>query len=628
MPTTSWSVTKLRLWAFVEVPLTGFKPPKGGLPPNVVAYTVGKDISYTEVVMLDVTQFASHWDLNSIPRASMQIAVGRRADDPSIIAAIHDLVDDMQVMLRCQVWMDVEERSNFYRDGTVYDPWPTDPFIVFDGYVVGTGFRRSRSVSGNEASHRLDLIHWLADLNFSSSLSRTSHQLNPAQYSFSAAFHTGGGVRPSFVSSILPLRFFAAPQVTTDFWGKSLMPWLKELCQRDRFNAPEVPPLAQDPLRGKNIEALRALDRFEPFNISNTNSTTVPPKYEFGCKLELDRGTLDSDAAARTMMNNIGRETVDTMASHTLWDKIVAQYGPSYLFSLVPMIDRALLVPFIPGLRTWWKTIFAEEYDAIEMSAEMPRPLRGIGIFTGRGSLAGGYPNQPGQVPTNPVLTQRVGGYYENTERRGGMVKLMRGPDWLTNLPVPYIWGNSSSAPGNTHGTSSNPRAGTPSTLPTPNALRQQAAPLWQRYAQSLYIMEVLKGRGGTLRSRLRFDIAPGSSVRIITTNEKFVAAEQGISDTDEMYGSVLRVSISADSEAMQAGTVFHVSYTRSAVENQQASYSISRHPLWKNVWEGAPLLGTEDAFLEPDSGGRMIGEDDPEVADGTNQPGDIVPSN
>lgn len=632
MATSDWSVTKLRLWAFVEVPLPSYNGPfiaGSPLPGGVVEYPSRGPLiprSYTEVIPLDISSFQSDWDLNGIPSGSVQVAVGRRADNPSIVSGIHDLVDDMRVLLRCQVWMHVMERSNHFADGFALDPWPDSPFVCFDGYVCGTGFRKARSVSGNEAGFRLDLIHWLSDLSFSSSLSRTSHQLNPAQFSFPAAFHAGAGALPRFVSATLSLYHFATNQVVTDFWGLSLMPWMKELCAFDRFNVKEVPEIASNPIRGSNYEALRALNRIEPFNITAAVNEGQLPRYEYGVPMALDRGTLAGDAAARTMSNSVSRETVDSMASSTLWDKLTSQYAPNYQFSIVPMVDRALIVPVVPGLRTWTKTIFSEEQDAIQITAKLPRPLRGVGLFTGRGSAAGGLASRPGTVPVDPALTQTIGGYYENREQRGGLVLLKRGPDWLTNLAVPYIWGTDATAPNAIKGTASNPGAGTVPTRPRPTELQDDASHLWQMYARSLYITEVLKGRGGTISSRLRFDVAPGSSVRVITAREKFVAAELDAPETESTFGTVVRVSIRADSESCQAGTVYHVGYTRTAAENVSPSFSISRHPLWTNRWAGAPLVGNHPEFRSPATGGRMIGMDDPEGLANPANVGAILP--
>jgi hypothetical protein len=614
------------MWAFVEIPLVaGLKYD----PKFTVKYPMkppAQGYNYSETVHLDVISFQSDWDLNAIPSGSIQVAVGRRCDNPDIVSAIHSLVDNMKLMLRCQVWMHAEERSNDYRDGLALDEWPAEPFVCFDGYVGGTGFRQSRSASGNEAGFRLDLLHWLADLNFSSSLSRTSHQLNPAQYSFPAAFSSGTGILPKFVSSTMAAHHFLTSKVSTDFWGVSLMPWMKELCRSDRFNAVEVPLVAADPIRGQNYEALRALNRIEPFNITHDPAAGAIPAYTFGVPLQMSLGTLSADAAARSLASSVSRETVDSMASNTLWEKLVSQYGPNYLFSLVPMVDRALIVPFIPGLRTWWKTILAEEHDAVDLSAKLPRALRGVGLFTGRGSSTGAVATRPGTTPVADAIVHKIGGYYENDEQRGGQIILKRGPDWLTNVAVPYLYGSASAAPSAVKSTATSPGVGAPSAASTPAELQIAAAPLWQRYAQALYNVEVLKGRGGTIRSRLRFDIAPGSSVQVITAKERFVSAKLKSPSTEVCYGSVIRVSIVANSESMQAGTIFHVGYNRSANENISPSFSTYRHPLWSNVWEGAPLIGNHAEFLRPESGGRLLGTDDPEVLRGEMPFGTILP--
>src|SRR4029077_7046681 len=113
----------------------------------------------------------------------------------------------------------------------------------------------------------------------------------------------------------------------------------------------------------------------------------------------------------------------------TLWEKIVADLGSRYLFALVPMANRALIVPFVPGLRDTWLTIDPDEYEAINLSGDLPRGLKGIAVYTGIGSMTGAFGFNVGQAGAITSL----GGIYENPDLDSGMFFFRDGPQWIAN---------------------------------------------------------------------------------------------------------------------------------------------------------------------------------------------------
>jgi hypothetical protein len=96
-------------------------------------------------------------------------------------------------------------------------------------------------------------------------------------------------------------------------------------------------------------------------------------------------------------------------------------------------------------------------------------------------------------------------------------------------------------------------------------------------FAQQLYCNEVLQQRVGELSGALRFDIAPGSIVKIMTPS-------RDAAKTDEhVIASVMAVSYVINSERATAGTSFTIAHTKTETESTNEFYSVPRPPLYGN---------------------------------------------
>jgi hypothetical protein len=113
---------------------------------------------------------------------------------------------------------------------------------------------------------------------------------------------------------------------------------------------------------------------------------------------------------------------------------------------------------------------------------------------------------------------------------------------------------------------------------------------LHDRMARYLYMMEVLRGRSGTLAGKFRLDIAPGTTVYIRNVGEQIIG-DLDLAATD-LWATVKTVQIGLDSEESQAATVFELAHIRTPEENTNDRTSIASHPLYLNqVYKGAPLV-------------------------------------
>ncbi len=597
-------------------------------------------------VCFELLNFSSDFELNAIPTANVSVAVGRRADDTTIVSDIHYYVEDLKLQLPATVWCLAKNPSA----ATGVEPvWPSSEFKIFEGYVTGTGFTRSNQGAG----FTLSLTHWLSALNFSSALSKTSHPLNPSQYFFTASYTPNlAGSSGVFLNGNTPLttgpelgaHFFNTNVVTTDFWGglgttdgsgnpylTGLKHWLTFLSQQDRFNATQIAnslgvglseALNQQAVINK--EACRALRRFEPSARMPTSSETG---YVLGVPLALPTNANLNFFVAKGISEHIGKTGLNGAENATLWDKLAGQFHSDYMYSVVPLVDKALVVPFVPGLSSGaantlvHRILYTSDYDAVDLQTQMPRPLRAVGVIMGQKFEAGGFlANAAGHA------YDTFGGYFDkwaesgnvtggggttttDTRYKEGLVMFKAAPMWMTSMvPAGYYSYNSSGVGTASIQTSTATAAGSATQGFTPNQIFALAKPIWNQYARSLYVHEILKNRQGIINGPVRFDIAPGSQLKVEVAEDKFVRSVIFDIDPEDpclalfftwMWCAVLRVSTVIDCQNMRAYTSLYVAHTRSYTENLDSGTSVPYHPIWQtNSWAGCSLV--QDVAFAP----------------------------
>lgn len=595
-------------------------------------------------VCLDLLSVSTEFELNAIPTCQVNVAIGRRADDVTKASAIHYYIDDLKLQLPATVWCRAMSGDSSAGEDAVAEDWPEEKFKIFEGYVTGSGFRRT----SQGADLPLALTHWLTDLNFSSAVSKQAHPQNAAQFFYQAKFTidakmSGGGTLSAFpvmVSPQLAMPYFNTSVIINDFWGGSkivngkgqrvpsgLKDWLLSFTRTDRINASQIKNLATGATGelkpAQNWEACRALARFEPDAewLMNTESG-----YVLGVPLAMDDLGQLNYFIANTIGQEIGIETLDAYSNVTFWDKLAGQFHANYMFSIVPLVEKALVVPFVPGLSSGdsedlvHRTIQTSEIDSVDLQAVMPRPLRAVGVVMGRQMEAGGSTSL-----TRPAQYASFGGWFDkmaidpindtdlnpggvapgpkDPRYKEGLIMFKDGPRWMSNFVSNYLY-TTKSVGTNTGKTINGLDGGVKPDVAEPRIILKDARPVWDLFARSLYIHEVLKNRQGTVTGPVRFDIAPGSSVKIEATEDKFVkhVVFGGIQNSEEcnqkyfkfFWGAVLRVSTVIDCQNMKAFTSLWIAHIRDRKENKDPATAIGRHPLWQKCrWAGCVMVQT-----------------------------------
>jgi hypothetical protein len=406
---------------------------------------------------------------------------------------------------------------------------------------------------------------------------------------------------------------------------------LLQLTQFDRINREQILNLAIGNISNLdpeiNWEACRALSRFEPNAVTPTASETG---YVLGVPLAIaSQGGINGNIA-NAIAVEIGQESVEGVTNVTLWDKLAGQLHANYMYSIVPLIDKALVVPFVPGLSSGdaltmvHRVLQTSDYESIDLQAIIPRPLRAVGITMAHVDQAGGsmqltqhaqYASfggvfdkyTPGQ---DPDLDPGEAATVPDARYKEGLFMFKAGPKWMSGFFSAHLYTQGSTAAnGPSIRSAITPMGGTPPGGLTQRQILKFARPVWDYYARTVYIHEVLKNRQGTITGPVRFDIAPGSSIKIEATEDKFVkhvvfADIQNDDECDQKYikyywCSVLRVSTMIDCQNMRAFTNFYVAHTRTRDENKDVATAIGRHPVWQKCrWAGC-VLWEDPAFGE-----------------------------
>lgn len=547
------------------------------MPSDVLRVKIDLRLEIEDVGDFEVTDCQLSFGLNEIPTAQCVLAIGRNALDTSKRAKIHESATYLKSMRKAKIYATIT--GDFSED----KKWPEGEKMIFDGRLCGTGFNRMLG----QAGFTVHLIHWLADLSFSSILSEQSHPGNPTQYTFPAIRRNKGNTGAkdsSMFGSVSAKSLFTWDNLEEDLWGKALQPTLCQLAQTDLIQLTDNNFQLAEKVR-KNDLALAALARMEGGGCGATPSEYTPP-------LSLIHDGSLTGAVANAIRTAVGSIQQDAWAASTVWDLLVGPMAQMFMFGVVPQVDRALVVPTLPGFsETYEIGINANDYDFAELSGAIPRPLRAVGIFSGVAAPAGAMTG--GNFKIGAMWPEEGDADYEIPE---GMVRIVSAPSWLSNVAAGEGAARSTSGTAQAKPTGTATTPVTDSTKPdipnngeTKAERTSDAEGLYKRLAHAIYVTEALRGRNGSVSGKLRFDICPGSTIKLEGQHEVFIGSSDKLGQ--DLYGMVTKVSIGLNANQGRAGTGFMLSGIRDETENGDKRFTVEKHPLYDQAFKGAPLV-------------------------------------
>jgi hypothetical protein len=566
-------------------------------------------------VSYDLVGFSATFNMNSVPEATCVLSIGRNARDVTTIAAINTNATSLTTMQKAKVTGMIS--GDFTPSGDAQ--WPTQPVTLFEGYYVGFAYQKQQG----KVQFVVHLLHWLVSLGFSSCLSALSHQSNNPLMAMPAvlAQFAGAGVAGGSGTSTTPAFLQSAmggPSLATalqnDIWN-ALRDFLCHLASFNGWN----PACGSSSLTATSITSgtcggSGSAEALTPNNLAQIalgriegaagGTCDVPGAtaltYTYGQPLQ---STLPSNGFAVLSQTILGKMQ-SNISFMTMWEVLVGMLCPMFGLDLCPAIDRAVILPSVPGWRgiggKYWKTIAADEYNSIDESGSLSRPLRGVVVTSPLSDTTGTYANQ------SPIGGTCAAGIFAVTAQQAGdgVILYASMPEWLMNISWYANLGGlssglaSSSATGSeganaSVGSETSPTGGNPApqgtTPPDQLAAIAQTASCWARL---IYIQNMLRGRNAVVTGKLRFDIAPGSHVKLEGSPEKFIGAQDGLAAS--RYGQVNRVTINIDAENRVAFTALQIIDTRNDAENADDRTSIAAHPFFPGPvgkYGGLPLL-------------------------------------
>lgn len=515
--------------------------------------------------------------LNAIPTATCSVAVGRRVSDGQPSSANSGIWsirrgDKVRLLFRGQ-----GEYSNGVN-------WPDKTEVIFEGRVEGVGQR-----SGNG---QLELVifmrHWLAYLDAASAVSSTMHPGSPLDLVFAAVLPTAATTtsgQPNSMGSTAAGAHMVNDWSTVgaNFWGDGLKALFWHLASNTTQSIIStnllgcVPGLA-NPISNPNI--LDALRRLAGESTIQPDCSLKLPAY--APPLNLRGANALPESVVRAMGNAVGLEMSHSFSQQTIWSKLL-NYASQFMFAVIPQVSRALVVPFVPASQPLYcKTLEVNSHDARQIMLQQARPLRAVAIYNTAGSTTGLNSGHSSAV---------IGGCYAPpVDNPLGLVWIIPPPSWLSGM------GCGAWSPAKTTAL----KTGKLNSSVTPQDIDkevQDAPPeevvhsienVMNGYAHAVFATESLRGRVGQVSDKLRFDIAPGSMVRIQSSGDPFLVGSDLV---EALIGCVIGVSIGINAEQSAAGVNFQIEFIRTEKENSDEALTVEKHPLYEDTFRGAPLV-------------------------------------
>lgn len=530
-------------------------------------------------VTLDITRGSAQFGRNAIPQANFAIALGSAVPNTALTSNIHFIVDKIVYRTKAKVWAQITNGYEALPPGLQInedDAFDGKPFLLFEGYTSGSGYRKSSA--GLE--YVISMEHWLSDLNNSTALSPDLQPGTPFNMYFPATGRTGEvSATASGIAKTLADKIFYGKKAADDMWDV-IKKYFTEIAKTNTVSLDRLAILTLKDKglipnifrSAKNDAAMAAFDRF-----AKQGDADYPI-----IKLK------EKDGAAEVGERIIGMlrsKTLTTFDGTTFWDNLIG-FGAAFLFQVIPGITRAWVTPTLTNYYKPFKTLYATELTSYDITTAMPRFVSGVSLKSNMGVGSGvmaaingtpenGNSRQYQWINSAVYLSARH-------EKSPGMIVVQRAPDWLfaTISSEKFI---------NQKGTMARAVAEVKEKAKGFDLAAKAEAQLKisTAYAKLVYSNEVLKHRNGSVTGKFRLDIGPGSTVKVETAGE--LRLNKDAFDYP-VYAMVDQVSYSLDSVASQATTSFVLSNIRSEIENQDSDITSTTNPLYDTVWLGSPL--------------------------------------
>ncbi|MEM3062007.1 MAG: hypothetical protein QW303_00485 [Nitrososphaerota archaeon] len=494
-----------------------------------------------------------------LPTCILHLAPGFRVID-DFISAAHEFTE-LIFQIPIEVYIDTYPSDTFEDKLLGKEP---SRHLLFKGFVSQIGYEKTAT----SFTIVLKCLHWLHALDYSSILSSQSHPSNPSDMVFDAFLRMGAGAaaRLNFVDAfqaiINPLM------VMEDLWMVIWL-WFRRLASFDRFGFSGL-------INDGNFLAQAALDKF----LNGIVPLSVRPLD--GSVAEEIASTIAARNAAGARFSLLGMAHEST----TMWKKIAGELAPMFFFGIATAPDFAQAIPIVPNFRNYYRpdldlpyTIMTGQVFSIEFGKAVSQPIMGAGLIGSMEMYAGSALNRQG------FHTPVVGGLFISRFLDRGMFIFRRAPNYISSLFHPslvtpfllFMRGNLINNPINILAMNANMEA--------TSAMISKTI-VMNDFAQMLFGTELFSEREMLVKTPLRFDIIPGSTISIEVVTSGFR------NETNVFVGLVTDVEYRIDYRSNKpfAFTTYRIAYVRTLSENNNYDFTMNRHPLYTTYAIGGRL--------------------------------------
>ena len=407
---------------------------------------------------------------------------------------------------------------------------------VFSGYLVGGSAARTFRSAGL-AVH---VLHWLDDLRTTSPMSKyfspssLMDLIQPAR------------IMSTNTAKVASPEIFGMSMTTEADFGKSILAMLNKLATSSKLSD-----------RGA-IVGLRA-------GISAAELETNPVVLATLEKIISGLVFRPDVQNSRSFKQSAGRQAGSTIfgasGGPTAWSRLI-ELGQLFSFFIVPLVDEVKLVPIVLGGSVAnSKVILPSEYFSADKLREIPPSIRGVIIYATMHGLSHGD-----RVPL--LASNYIGAYLE--PKKDGMLEVLQAPIWL-NLLANEMSVSSLQTSVNQDGT-----------LKGAEQPREGRSPVGDLFAKAKYYDILAVGRAARLTGKLRFDIGPGTPVRLTAIGTKVGEnyADQNLRAT--VWSTTIQISAGNPS----ASTSFQLV----GVRGENEGVLTGEHPMYVDAYKGDAL--------------------------------------
>jgi hypothetical protein len=531
-----------------------------------------------------ITRFVITASLNSIPTATVNLAVGFDMFDGSV-GLLHTEIGRSLIQPFSYVYAKVYFRNMIVGASDVDSTGTDDAAVIFEGYINSS--TEAYSMAGTTIE--LTMVHWAYGLDACPACNTTVNPLSASD--FTSMLYAKGQLSTANTSNTSTSSLSLLSESIAAYGGGAA----------DQFD------LSTDLIARGLIEVLKILYTWS----QHTHLDTIVPdldrdEFDAGLKITVSdiiasrvkTGDADAGGSLSTDYNKFPiLKLVDTAGAsigdavfndffvtpsrdllmNSMWASMVSKAG-KFSFMIVPRVHE---IRFIPK---WYMAQIDNPKElnsiVIQTSTVHPRPIRAVvtmpDAFVSQSKGPGGM---------NDSVVALEYGVYQSPTVKAGTILIRNRPDWATGVDFQQLISPNApmQPPTASNSSSSQPATLTGNPIPTPS--RSSGGSFYDRLAEEAYWDTMFEGSQMIVIGALRFDVCPGTMVKATGFSNPITPNASA-----SYIGLVTTLKFTLDMNEAVASTQYTLTHVRPDNDSLASDTATTNHP----VYDCKPFSGAD----------------------------------